>query len=121
MPGVMLQAHALSQILEGDEGPAHTALQSAVVTIVFAAVGAGIVVLGFPAGAKALALLVMVGIVWVGGFAIFSRGGMILPLVTPTLGLALSEGQVLDAVQVPQIPQQPRLFSWRGPGCWRYG
>jgi class 3 adenylate cyclase/CHASE2 domain-containing sensor protein len=90
MPGVILQSHALSQILEGGDGPAHVALTSVAVTIVFAALGAGIVMLGLPAGVKAIALLAVVAGVWAGGFAIFSLGGPILALVSPTLALALS-------------------------------
>lgn len=90
MPGVILQAHALSQILEGNDGPARSAPQFVLVTSVFAAIGAGIVMLGFSTGIRALALLVAVGIIWVGGFVLFSRGGLLVPLVTPTIGLVLA-------------------------------
>jgi len=90
MPGVILQAHALSQILEGGDAPTGSVFQGIVVTIVFAVFGAGIVVLGYSPGIKAIALSVVVCVIWIGGFAIFPRGAQLLPLVTPTLGLLLA-------------------------------
>lgn len=89
MPGAMLQAHALSQILEGTEAPGDSFVQTILATILFAALGAFIVVTDLSAGVKALALLIGVGVIWTGGFAIFPASGALVPLVAPTLGLAL--------------------------------
>jgi len=90
MPGVLLQAHALSQILEGRDDPNSPVWQSALVAVVFALVGAGIVMLGLPVAVKAIALLVATGAIWVGGFAIFQYSGQLVSLVAPTLGLGLA-------------------------------
>ncbi len=90
MPGVILQAHALSQILEGGDVSASSDLRDVVVTIVFAAIGAGLVMLRYSAAIKAVGLAMAIAVIWVGGLAMFSRGGQLVPLVTPTLGLVLA-------------------------------
>jgi len=90
MPGVILQAHALSQILDGSGGPDFSVLQNLVVTFIFAIIGAGIVMLGYSTGVKTLAFLVTIAVIWVGGFAMFSNYALLVPLVAPTLGLVLA-------------------------------
>jgi class 3 adenylate cyclase len=90
MPGVILQAHALSQILEGGDAPAGSVLQGVVVTIVFAVIGAGIVVLGYSPAIKAVGISIAFVVIWVGGLAMFSRGAQLVPLVAPTLGMVLA-------------------------------
>lgn len=90
MPGVILQAHALSQILEGGADPVDSVLPGFVVTIVFAVIGAGIVMLGYAFAVKAIALSVVLCGLWIGGFAMFSQGAPLVALVTPTVGLALA-------------------------------
>jgi class 3 adenylate cyclase len=90
MPGVVLQAHALSQILKGHDSPNSPAWQGILVTVVFAFVGAGIVMLSLPVAIKAIALLTTVGAIWVGGFVIFQYSGQLMSLVSPTLSFALA-------------------------------
>ncbi len=90
MPGVLLQAHALSQILEGHDSPNSPVWQSALMTVVFAFVGAGIVMLGLPGAIKAIALSAAAGAIWAGGFVMFQYSGQLMSLAAPTLGLALA-------------------------------
>ena len=90
MPGVLLQAHALSQLIEAEPAPSRSSLQGVLVTLAFAAIGAGIVVLGLPAAAKALGLLMATAILWVGGFALYASSAALVPLVPATLALLLS-------------------------------
>ena len=90
MPGVLLQAHALSQILEGHDSPNNPVWQSVLMTVVFAFVGAGIVMLGLPGAIKAIALSAAAGAIWAGGFVMFQYSGQLMSLAAPTLGLALA-------------------------------
>ena len=90
MPGVLLQAHALSQILEGHDSPNSPVWQSVLMTVVFAFVGAGIVMLGLPGAIKAIALSAAAGAIWAGGFVMFQYSGQLMSLAAPTLGLALA-------------------------------
>jgi class 3 adenylate cyclase len=90
MAGVFIHAQALAQLLDGMEFPAVLGYVEAAILVLAAALG---VVLPFVPlraywkGALALALL---GGYWTFAFAYFSRGGALLPLVSPTLALVLA-------------------------------
>lgn len=90
MPGVLLQAHALSQILDGHASPNSPVWQSTLVTVLFAVIGAVVVMFGFSVASKAIALLIATGAIWLGGSVMFQYSGQLMPLVTPTLALALA-------------------------------
>jgi class 3 adenylate cyclase len=92
MPGVLLQAHALSQVIEGRHGPNGPAWQGALVTVAFALIGALVVMCSLAVVIKAIILLVAMGAIWTGGFALFQYSGQLLPVVAPTLALGLAAG-----------------------------
>ena len=90
MPGVLIQAHALSQIIDGHDSPNSPVWQSTLVTAVFAFIGAVIVMSSLPVAIKAIALLIATGAIWAGGSVMFQYSGQLVPLVAPTLALALA-------------------------------
>jgi adenylate cyclase len=90
MPGVVLLAHGLSQIIDGDDGPDSPKWQSSLMIAAFAMIGILVVLSNLSLAVKALALLLASGVIWVGGAMIFQYTGQLIPLVTPTLALALA-------------------------------
>jgi len=90
MPGVVLLAHGLSQIIDGDDGPDRLKWQSSLLIVSFAMIGILVVLSSLSLAVKALALLLATGIIWVGGAMLFQYTGQLIPLVTPTLALALA-------------------------------
>jgi adenylate cyclase len=90
MPGVLLLAHGLSQILDGQDDPSSPVWQSSAVIVVFALIGAVIVMFNLSLATKAFALLAAISAIWVGGSVWFQYAGQLAPMVTPTLALALA-------------------------------
>jgi adenylate cyclase len=90
MPGVLLHAHALSQILDGHTNPNVPSWQSALVAVAFAILGVLIVMFGLSITIKAAALLIATNAIWLGGSVLFQYSGRLVPLVTPTLSLAFA-------------------------------
>jgi len=90
MPGILVQAHGVSQLLEGREHPRLAYEWAIALTLAFALLGMAIGLLK-----KGIAFNVVVGVVlvagwWVGSMLGFTYGFPLVPLVGPTLGLALS-------------------------------
>ncbi|MBU3694861.1 MAG: adenylate/guanylate cyclase domain-containing protein [Rhodocyclaceae bacterium] len=90
MPGIEVQAHGLSQLLEHRQHPRLAYEWAIALTAVFALLGMAIGLFK-----KGIAFNVVVGIVliagwWVGSMLGFTYGFPLVPLVSPTLGLALS-------------------------------
>lgn len=90
MPGILIQAHALSQLLEGRAPHQITWQKTLGLAVVFALLGVGIGLLHrgvlFSVGAGVIVLLVL----WLVGFLGFQRGLPLLPLVAPSIAMALS-------------------------------
>lgn len=92
MPGVLIQAHALSQILEGRQSPQLAAWKNLLVIVLLAAIGLAI---GMRATRPAVILLSIVGAcgaVWIVGFITFRYAGTLVSLVSPTVALTLAAG-----------------------------
>jgi len=90
MPGILVQAHSLSQLLERREHPRLPYEWTIALTAAFALLGMAVGLLK-----QGIAFNVVVGTVliagwWVGSMLGFSHGFPLVPLVSPTLGLALS-------------------------------
>lgn len=90
MPGIMVQAHGVSQLLEGREHPRLGFEWVISLTLAFALLGMAIGLLK-----KGIAFSVVVGAVliagwWIGSMLGFTYGFPLVPLVGPTLSLALS-------------------------------
>jgi class 3 adenylate cyclase/CHASE2 domain-containing sensor protein len=90
MPGIVVQAHGVSQYLEGRRSNRLNAASSATVTFMFALIGVGIGLLkrgaavSFSAGGACIALY------WAGAMLGYSHGVPLVPLVAPTIALFLS-------------------------------
>ena len=89
MPGVFLQAHALSQILDGRGGVAHSTALDLLITVAAAVIGVAVVCLSSSLLLKGLALAIAVVAVWMTAFLVYKIGGPLLPTVTPTLAIVL--------------------------------
>jgi len=90
MPGILIQAHGVAQLLEDRVHPRLGFDWAIALTLAFALLGMAIGLLK-----KGIAFNVVVGLVlvtgwWVGSMLGFTYGFPLVPLVAPTLGLALS-------------------------------
>ena len=90
MPGVLIHAHALAQLLDGRQAPMPAGWLEPVATLVAAGLGLGLAVLGLPWPAVLLAASLAIlgwGAVLVGGFR---HGLPLLPFVAPVMALPLT-------------------------------
>ena len=92
LPGVLIHAHALAQLLDGRKPPKLGAAAVAALILLMAAVGMLFAAIDMPLALKSAGFLIAVVLYWVGGFAFYRYGGMMLPLLTPSLGFAASSG-----------------------------
>ena len=90
MPGILIQAHALSQLMEGREAHQITWQKTIVLSLLLALLGVGIGLLHrgvlFSIGAGVVVLVVL----WSVGLFGFQYGLPLLPLIAPSMSLALS-------------------------------
>lgn len=90
MPGIMVQAHSISQLLEQRQTQRPSGLGTLLICLGLAAIGVAIgllkrsITFNFVAGAVVLVLL------WVGGMLGYAYGVPLIPLLAPSLTLALS-------------------------------
>ena len=88
MPGVLIHAHGLAQLLDGRRSKRLNGWQEGFVILVFAAFGVILAFAELSPGVKAAAAPLVPAIGWIGGFALFEQGGLNIPLVIPTLAFA---------------------------------
>jgi class 3 adenylate cyclase len=108
MPGIIVQAHGLSQLLEGRHADRMNPFGVAAVTMLFALIGAGIGLLKQGPAIKFLLGGVVVVLYWVSSFFGYSHGVPMVPLVSPTLAMAISLW-VMDVV-VGRAERKQRHF-----------
>jgi class 3 adenylate cyclase len=89
MSGVLLQAHALAQILDGRAGAGRSITADVLIALAAALVGVAIVYSSFVMPLKGLVLVIAGAGVWVTAFLVYKAGGPLLPAVTPTIALVL--------------------------------
>ena len=92
MPGVLIHAHSLAQLLDGRRARVLSPWQEAFVVFAFAAVGVALAFATIGIGFKAAAGVLSGAIGWIGGFALYQHGGPSIPLAVPTLALAGAMG-----------------------------
>lgn len=90
MPGILVQAHALAQLLEHRAPHQITTHATLLMCLLLAFAGAGIGLLHRGVLFTVIAGAALVLLMWAAGFLGFQRGLPLLPLVAPTLSLALS-------------------------------
>jgi class 3 adenylate cyclase/CHASE2 domain-containing sensor protein len=88
MPGVMIQAHALAQLLEGRHVPFVGFWGNVLVALVCAGIGATLPLAGGAMTMRVGAGTLFVILLWLGGGALFHYDGIIIGLIAPTMALA---------------------------------
>ncbi len=92
MPGVLIHAQALAQILDGRPGPARPFALDLAVAALLAALGIGLALLPLPLWPKNGLVLASAAASWIGVFALARYGGPVVALVMPTAGLGAAYG-----------------------------
>lgn len=90
MPGILIQAHGVSQLIEGRKSPRLPIGVAVAFTALLALLGSIIGLLNKGILVNVIAGLVLVGGLWVGAITGYTYGVPMVPLVAPTLALALS-------------------------------
>jgi class 3 adenylate cyclase len=108
MPGVMLHAHALAQLMEGRRLPEVGLAVEIGLTVVLVGLGMLFVLMDAPLPVKTGALLASTFAFWVGGFALYARGGPLITLFVPTLGLWAATG--LGSAYAEREERQQKRF-----------
>ena len=108
MPGVLVQAHGLSQLLEKRDYPRLSMHWNVAFTLAFSLLGVGIGLLKFGILVNFLCGFALVAGLWLGALFGFSHGAPMVPLVAPTLSLALALW-MMDAV-IGRVERKKRQF-----------
>jgi adenylate cyclase len=90
LPGVVIQAHALSQLLNGRSAPSVSWQTELAIAVLLGAVGAVLGGVPLPLAARIGAGLLVALLFAGGGVELFHSGGSLVGLVTPSLSLAMS-------------------------------
>ncbi len=90
LPGVMIHAYGMAQLLDGRETPNLTLPSEIMLIGLLALVGMIFSALDLPLLAKGVLYLTTLSLLWVGGFALYLYGGLMVPLIAPTLSFATS-------------------------------
>jgi adenylate cyclase len=90
LPGVVIQAHALSQLLHRRSAATVSWRTDLAIALALGGLGAILGMASWPIAARVGAGLVLVLMFWAGGAALFHQGGPLVGLVTPSLSLAMS-------------------------------
>ena len=90
MPGILVQAHSISQLLEGRSAERASGLQVAGFCLLFAAIGVAIGLLKRSIAFNFLMGMIVLTILWLGGVLGYAHGLPLVPLLAPSLALALS-------------------------------
>lgn len=108
MPGIMLHALALAQILEGRRLPETGPYVEFAIVLALVALGMLVVLLDAPFPVKVAGLVAAVVAFWVGGFALYASGGPLIPLFAPILGLGAAAG--LGSAYAEREQRQQKRF-----------
>jgi adenylate cyclase len=110
LPGIVIQAHVVSQLINGRHSPDLPWFGIWALTLFMAAIGVALGRLDIPIlprlGLAVGAMLLFT----LGGFALWRYGGLMIPLVTPSLGLLIAHG-ITDAYTGRQLRQQKRFVK----------
>ena len=98
MPGVMIHAQALAQLLDGRVARRSEIGLETSIAVVVVLIGMALAFWGGPASVRIGLLTAATAALWVGGFALYQRGGPLIPLVMPTLVMGASYGITSAAV-----------------------
>ena len=98
MPGVMIHAQALAQLLDRRVARRSEIGLETSIAVVVVLIGMALAFWGGPASVRIGLMTAATAALWVGGFALYQRGGPLIPLVMPTLVLGAAYGITSAAV-----------------------
>ena len=90
MAGIVIQAHALSQLLRGMRAPQAPWPETFIIALVMGALGAMFGMVNLPIATRVGAALGLGILFWAGSIALYHFGGPIMGLVAPTLAMGTS-------------------------------
>lgn len=90
MPGVIVQAHAVSQLLDGRTADRLAPAAGVAITMLFALIGMSLGLMKRGVAFNLAAGAVMLGLYWAYAMLGYSHGVPLVPLVAPTLSFAIS-------------------------------
>ena len=108
MPGILIQAHGLSQLIEKREYPRLANNWNTLITIGFAILGVGISLLKFGILVNFVSGFALVVAWWAVAIFGFSHGLPLVPLIAPTLSLVLALW-LMDAV-IGRVERKKRQY-----------
>ncbi|MEM6491475.1 MAG: adenylate/guanylate cyclase domain-containing protein, partial [Pseudomonadota bacterium] len=108
IPGVMIHAHALAQMLDGKTFPAFPLWAELALVFGFAVVGVLFAKLQIPLWATVGGLIAVLAALWFGGFHLFGVGGPMIPLIEPTLAFVVAAS--VGVLYAGQADRQQKKF-----------
>lgn len=90
LPGIVIEAHVLSQLIENRSLKNTTLLENFLITLFMAAMGCLLALLGIKLWLKILLSLLLIPVTWITAFFIFLSQNLLLPMVAPTLAFAIA-------------------------------
>ncbi|HEX4303200.1 MAG TPA: adenylate/guanylate cyclase domain-containing protein [Rhizomicrobium sp.] len=89
MPGIMIQAYAVAQLIEHRDPPQLEWWEDFLIVLLFAGLGAGLGVLELPLWLRAGGVVVAIAVLWgLGVFVLYEKIGIIIGLIAPTIAVA---------------------------------
>jgi len=110
MPGVVIHAHGLAQLLGGQGVRMLPPEQAIVLLLVMALIGSGLGRLGLPMWGKAAGAVGLIAAFWAGGFVLYGTTELFIPMVEPTLVFAAASW-LTDLVIGRQMRQQRNFMT----------
>ena len=90
LPGIFVFAHAMVQFLEGRTAPNLGLIGEIVMVLLVAGAGMLLAFIDQPLPVKSLWYLGGLLLLWAGGFVLYRYGGVMIPLITPTISFTMS-------------------------------
>ena len=90
LPGIVIQAHAVSQFLHHKRSPVVGWQINFAITLALALLGAALAVVNTSLWIRAIAVLLLVPLFWAGGVALYHYANVMLGLMSPALAIVAS-------------------------------
>ena len=106
MPGVLIHAHSLSQLLEG-RTVARVGLSGRIVIVLAAsALGVGLAFFNFQLIATVALMSATLTLAWLGTFFLYRSSGVLIPLITPSIAFMLANTIVYAHLKLSENRQR---------------
>lgn len=110
IPGIMIHAHALSQLLDRRASPYTNWEENSVIAFLCALVGGILGLLSYHLAPRLVAGFVFLVLLWLCGAALFHYGGPMIGLLSPSLGFAIGFS-VLDSLSGRDARKQRQFIQ----------